>query len=535
MTGASAKRKQHRLGIELLETRALLSGSSLKLPIVVADVAPATPLTITAELAPKSDPDGNGVVLRSMVIITGQTVPGARVRLEQTVGGKLHETTKANAQGKYHFRVRLPVGRATFQVESTDKAGQTTTTDLTAAKGDAIIDWNTSALNAVRAGKTNPPLAARNLAMVQLAVYDAVNSLDPLYQPYGGIRVRARRGASMVAAAAGAADEVLSALYPKQVATFDATLAESLATVPCRAARSRGEAVGRQIGDAILALRANDGSDTFVNAPPATQPGMWSPTPPAFSPPVGLNFAFVTPFAMTSPSQFRPGPPPALDSAEYTAAFNEVMAVGGTDSSVRTADQTAYARFWADLPGVTFTPPGHWNQIAEDAAMSRRLTLPAEAHLFALLDIALADAGISCWETKNFYDFWRPVTAIRAGDSDGNPLTVGDPNWTPLWATPAFSSYTSGHATFSAAAAAVLDSVFGANFSFSDTGDPTEGLVPRHFTSFDQAAAEAAASRMYGGIHFRFDNETGLRVGGEVGRYVLQHELLPGDGGRIHN
>jgi hypothetical protein len=204
-----------------------------------------------------------------------------------------------------------------------------------------------------------------------------------------------------------------------------------------------------------------------------------------------------------------------------------VKAVGGTGSTVRTADQTAYARFWSDLPGVTFTPPGHWNQIAEDAAMSRRLSLPAEARLFALLDIALADAGISCWETKNFYDFWRPVTAIREGNSDGNPLTVGDPTWTPLWATPAFSSYASGHATFSAAAAAVLDSVFGATFAFTDTGDPTEGLAPRHFIGFDQAAAEAAASRMYGGIHFRFDNETGLRVGGEVGQYVLQHELLP--------
>jgi hypothetical protein len=228
---------------------------------------------------------------------------------------------------------------------------------------------------------------------------------------------------------------------------------------------------------------------------------------------------------MTSPSQFRPGPPPVLDSAAYATAYNEVKSVGGTDSTTRTPDQTAFARFWADLPGVTFTPPGHWNQIAEDAAMTRRIKLPAEARLFALLDIALADAGISCWETKNFYDFWRPVTAIRAGDSDGNPLTAGDPTWTPLWATPAFSSYTSGHSTFSAAAAEVLDSVFGANFSFSDTGDPTEGLATRRFTGFDQAAAEAAASRMYGGIHFRFDNETGLMVGGEVGQYVVQHDL----------
>src|SRR5207253_2665810 len=162
-----------------------------------------------------------------------------------------------------------------------------------------------------------------------------------------------------------------------------------------RLARARGEAVGRQAGDAILALRANDGSGQTVNAPPATQPGQWSPTPPKFGPPVGLNFAFVTPFAMTSPSQFRPAPPPALD-------------------------------------------------------------------------IALADAGISCWETKNFYDFWRPVTAIRAGNSDGNPLTVADPTWSPLWATPAFSSYTSGHATFSAAASAVLGSFFGPHFAFTD-------------------------------------------------------------------
>ena len=140
-----------------------------------------------------------------------------------------------------------------------------------------------------------------------------------------------------------------------------------------------------------------------------------------------------------------------------------------------------------------------------------------------MLNVALADAGISCWETKNFYDLWRPVTAIRAGDGDGNPLTAGDPNWTPLWATPAFSSYTSGHATFSAAAATVLDSFFGANFAFTDTRRPESAPRPRHFTGFDQAAAEAAASRMYGGIHFRFDNEVGLAVGREIGRFVLQH------------
>ena len=159
--------------------------------------------------------------------------------------------------------------------------------------------------------------------------------------------------------------------------------------------------------------------------------------------------------------------------------------------------------------------------------MSQGLSLPAEAKLFAMLDIALADAGISCWNTKNYYDFWRPVTAIRDGNSDGNPLTSGDPSWTPLWVPPEFSSYTSGHANFSGAAATVLDSVFGTNFAFTDPGDPTEDLPLRHFSSFDQAAAEAAASRMYGGIHFSFDNATGLVEGKNVAQYVLSHELLP--------
>jgi hypothetical protein len=229
---------------------------------------------------------------------------------------------------------------------------------------------------------------------------------------------------------------------------------------------------------------------------------------------------------MTSPSQFRPGPPPALSSAEYAKAYNQVKLYGGIDSKLRTPDQTAFAKFWADLPGQTFTPPGHWNQIAEVAALSKRLSLADEARMFALLNTALADAGISCWNTKNFYDLWRPVTAIRDGSSDGNPLTVADNTWTPLWATPAFSSYTSGHATFSAAAASVLDSVFGSKFAFTSTGDPTLGLAARHFKGFNQAADEAAASRMYGGIHFSFDNATGLQVGTKLGHYVLKHELL---------
>ncbi|MEO6811138.1 MAG: phosphatase PAP2 family protein [Isosphaeraceae bacterium] len=509
-------KRARRPGIEWLEERCVLSGLA---------AVPANDPELAVRLAPKSDPDGNGNVLQARVAIVGQAAPGALVRLDMDGDGRFERGMRANHRGEFRFQTLLHVGRNVVQVQAKGRDGTIETAKLSATRCDVLIDWNSTALAAVRTGNTNPPLAARNLAMVQLAVFDAVNSIDRRHEPYAGIQVRHAQGASTEAAVARAADEVLTALYPDQAATFHATLAESLATVRNRRARVRGEAVGRQVGKAILALRANDGSNVQVDAPPATKPGEWSPTPPEYGRAVALNFAFVPPFAMTTPSQFRPGPPPALDSATYTEAYNEVESVGSDDSTTRTPDQTAFAHFWADLAGVSFTPPGHWNQIAEDAAMSRQLRLSDEAKLFAQLNVALADAGISCWETKNFYQFWRPVTAIRQGDQDGNPLTVADPNWSPQWETPQFSSYSSGHATFSAAAATILESYFGANTPFNDTGDPTLGLPGRHFDSFARAADEAAASRMYGGIHFRFDNETGLAVGREIGRYVLQNEM----------
>lgn len=505
-----------RLGIESLETRCVLSGF---------DASRTNAAELAVRLGPRSDPDGNGNVLKARVVIVGQATPGALVQLDRDGDGRFEQRMRADRRGEFRFQTPLHIGRNVMRVQAKSRDGTVETAQLSATRCDVLIDWNSTALAAVRTGNTNPPLAARNLAMVQLAVFDAVNSIDRRHEPYAGIQVGHARGASVEAAAAGAADEVLRALYPDQAERFRATLAESLATVPNRRARIAGEAVGRQVGRAILALRANDGSSVQVDAPSATKPGEWSPTPPGYGRAVGLNFAYVPPFAMSSPSQFRPGPPPDLDSAKYTEAYNEVKSVGSIESTTRTPDQTAFAKFWADLSGVSFTPPGHWNQIAEDAAMSRRMRLRDEAKLFAQLNVALADAGISCWEAKNFYQFWRPVTAIRDGDQDGNPLTAADPDWTPQWETPQFSSYSSGHATFSAAAATVLESYFGANTPFYDPGDPTLGLPGRHFDSFAQAAAEAAASRMYGGIHFRFDNETGLVVGRKIGQYVLQNEV----------
>ena len=239
---------------------------------------------------------------------------------------------------------------------------------------------------------------------------------------------------------------------------------------------------------------------------------------------------------MSSGSQFRPADAPALDSAEYAADVNEVMQLGGLNSSQRTAEQTEIALFWAD-GGGTFTPPGHWNQIAADVALNRNQTLAENARLFALLNIALADAGISAWDTKYTYDLWRPIDAIRQGDADGNDATTADPTWTPLLKTPPFPAYTSGHSTFSGAADAVLSSLFGSNVHFATTADGHNGftqrpladqqVVTRSFESFAQAADEAGQSRIYGGIHFQFDNTIGLATGRAIGTYVIGNFLLP--------
>jgi membrane-associated phospholipid phosphatase len=290
-------------------------------------------------------------------------------------------------------------------------------------------------------------------------------------------------------------------------------------------------ALGTSFADRILALRSDDGSDVKVNYVPGTGPGDWGPTPPAYAPAVDPQWGRVTPFALASGSQFQPPPPPVITSVQYAQEVNQVEALGGTDSTVRTPDETAAARFWSDLPG-TFTPPGHWNQITAVAAIRSKSNLGDSARAFALVDIALADAGIEAWDVKYTDNTVRPVTVIRDGAEGVNPLITADPTWTPLWDTPSFPSYISGHSTFSAAAAAVLTAIYGDHFAFTDPGDPTMALAPRHFSSFDAAAQEAGMSRIYGGIHFMSDNIEGLQLGSEVGQYVVQHELLPLDPGK---
>ena len=391
---------------------------------------------------------------------------------------------------------------------------------------DMVLKWNEVLLEAIRVDRTAPPLAARDMAIVHVAIYDAVNAIEKTYEPYA-VDPRGMKGASPEATVAAAAHRALVDLFPAQQPTFDQALTDSLAIVPDGSSENKGVALGRFVAKQILAIRSDDGASAEVPYTVGSEPGDWQPTPPAFQqPPLLPQWPAVEPFALHSGAQFQPPPPPDLTSAEYTAAFDQVKELGAVDSPTRTADQTQIALFWINGPG-TATPPGHWNVIAQVAAEQAGNTLLENARLFALLNIAEADAGIVSWDAKYAYNFWRPVTAIRAADIDGNPATVADPAWTPLIATPPFPAYTSGHSTFSAAAAAVLADFFGTDeFAFTlESENPA--AADRSFTSFSQAAEESGLSRIYGGIHWSFDNAQGLVTGDAVGHFVLQNELRP--------
>ena len=389
--------------------------------------------------------------------------------------------------------------------------------------GKAVRDWNATMLDAIRTASSPPPLASRNMAIVSAAIYDSVNSISKKYSPYR-VNIDAPAGASQEAAAASAAYRTLVTLYPAQTAKFDEVYASSLAKIPDGKSKQEGIILGEQVANQIISWRSTDGASKVVPYTPKTDPGSWQPTPPAFAPALAPQWPGVTPFAMTSGSQFRPSGPPALDSAKYAQELNFVKEIGKVDSLTRTPDQSVIAKFWANGAG-TFTPPGHWNQIASEASALAGTSLEDSARLFALLNIAQADAAITSWDAKYKYELWRPVTAIRQADKDNNPNTIVDSLWTPLLVTPPFSEYTSGHSTFSGAAEPVLNSVFGADFGFADRGDKLVNSL-RTYENFAQAADESGISRIYGGIHFMSANVDGLSSGRNLGNYVVQNFLV---------
>jgi hypothetical protein len=391
------------------------------------------------------------------------------------------------------------------------------------AGADVVTEWNAEALTSIKVTSMPPPRASRVLAILHAAMYDAVNGIARTHEAYL-VHSTVPASASMEAAASGAAHRVLVSLIPTRSKDFDARH-QKIVDGRDSPQKSAGLVWGRLVADRLLAARANDGSDDVVPAPVMSPPGSWEPTPPAFAPYLLPQWGFVTPFALPNIVEVRPPGPPTLDSDRWSADYNEVKSLGAATGSTRTGDQTQIALFWADGPG-TVTPPGHWNQIAQQIATALGNSLQENARLFALLNLAMADAAICAWDAKYAFNFWRPVTAIRYGGGDGNPNTEADTTWSSLIATPPFPDYVSGHSTFSSAAATVLSRFYGMdNIAFVTGSESTPGV--RFFASFSAAAAEAAVSRLYGGIHFRSANEDGRRSGMAIGEYVFRNYLQP--------
>ncbi len=388
---------------------------------------------------------------------------------------------------------------------------------------DMVVQWNKILLDAIRTVKPPPPAGARAMAITSLAVFDAVNSVEGKYTSYL-TKVSTSLATSKEAAVAQAAHQVLSALFSTYQATLDAQLAASLNTIADGASKTAGITLGNTVANAYITSRATDGSGNVVTYTPGTDPGDWQPTPPAFANPLLPQWPQVKPFAMKSGSQFRPDAPPSLTSAAYAQDFNQVLDLGSATSTSRTQDQTDIAYFWAGGPG-TATPPGQWNMIAQEVSETKCLTLGENARLFAMLNMALADAGISSWDAKYAYNMWRPITAIQNADLDGNAATTQDAAWAPLLTTPPFPTYTSGHSTFSGAAAAALGAYFGTDEVSFVARSEVSGVADRGFTSFREAAEEAGMSRIYGGIHFNFDNFEGLAAGDKIGKLVASKFL----------
>lgn len=374
--------------------------------------------------------------------------------------------------------------------------------------GDVVLYWN-QILNTGLTG--SPTVQSRGFAMVDVAIHDAVNAAlgGPNKSYLGAI---ANPGGDVRAAASVAARNVLVALNPGKTAEFDAALASNLALIPDGAAKTNGIATGTLMAAATIALRSGDGSTNVVNYTPSGLIGRWAPTPPANTAASLPQWGGVTPWLITSGNQFRSGPPPALGNAEYTAAFNEVKDIGAFGSTTRSAEQTASAVFWNGAAG-----DGPWVQAAIDASVASGKSTLQNASIFALLTTSAADAAIATWDSKYYFDYWRPITAIRAGDVDGNPLTIGDPNWLSLINAPPHPSYISAHSAVAGASADILATSFGNAFNFCGTFSGNT----RCWTSFSDAKDDAANSRLWGGIHWRFDNEAGLAVGQGIANYAL--------------
>jgi len=414
-------------------------------------------------------------------------------------------------------------GSYTISAKTTHQGAQ----DSSAQQVNPVVQWNRALLVIVRTPGAQSATVhpTRSFAIMHAAIYDAVNAIDRKHRPYLVRLSGVPRDASQEAAAAAAAHEVLVALYPAFKTMLDAQLQQSLAQIPDGNGKAEGILIGQSVADRILAARSNDGS----NAPPipyvfGTAPGDYQSTPPNFAPqPQFTNWSHVTPFALERANQFRPGPPPMLASDAYGDAFNQIKSLGIANSTTATADEALTGRFWNGAI------QNYWNEIAQTLSQARGLSTAQNARLFALLNLSFADDVIAFYDAKYTYNFWRPVTAIRAADPAINPETIADPTWLPeVGKTAPDPSYPGAHAVISASAAEVLISFLERDHAdFNVTSEVLPG-VERSFTSISAAAEEATLSRIFGGQHFRFDLTVGQRLGREVADFVVDNFLTSG-------
>ncbi|HUP78849.1 MAG TPA: dockerin type I domain-containing protein, partial [Pirellula sp.] len=410
---------------------------------------------IVGGMSPESDPNNNGVVLTDLVEIRGQTLALATVKVSIDTRSDSVTNVAADNQGLFTFDLPVMHGLQTIRMKATDELGRQAELKLDIRRGNTIQDWNAAALDIVRQWTTfsndpypnrivtaQPPMVARNLAMIQTAMFDAANAVRGTYTGYL-FQTTPLPNASENAAAASAGYEVGKVLYQAsdEVAVWQASLNETLNQETDATARELGVSLGKLAAQSILAARNNDGVQSGSSYTPTNGFGHWQRTFPDNLPPLLAQWPNVKPFGMTSGSEFRPAPPPSLDSPEYAAAVDEVMKLGGYQSSQRTANQTEIALFWAD-GGGTATPPGHWNDIAINVTLAKQTNLLETARTFALMNIAMADAGIASWDAKYHYDVWRPIDAIRQADQDNNATTTSESTWIPLLKTPPFPTYT---------------------------------------------------------------------------------------------
>jgi hypothetical protein len=387
-----------------------------------------------------------------------------------------------------------------------------------AAHADTVTDWNQTAIETMKAARSAGNPWSRSLAMMHVAMSDAINSTQGRYTRVIA-KLPVKPDASADAAAAAAARHILLQLYPAQKAMIDQAYAASLNAIPDNAARKEGEALGEQVAAAVQDDRASDGTNVPDTYRPLTSAGVWIPT----TPPLFAQYAQAKPWVMKSADQFRPGPPPQLSSALYARDYNETKSLGGAKSTLRTAEQTEAVKFWTQ---ANLGPA--WQEAARQMAAAKGLTLADNARLFALLNMGVANTFINDWDAKFTYNFWRPVTAIRNGDQDGNDATEREAGWTPLNDTPMHPEYPSQAAIICGVAVGVFDSVFGlgANIAFT-ASDLMDAKLKRQFASVKQMSDEHGNVRVWGGIHFRNSLDVGYDMGTKIAAHLIENSLTP--------